>query len=150
MVERSLDGSNFNTIGFVTGNGNCSLVSKYNYRDNYVQPDMVYYYRLRQVDINNRQVYSNIRNARIGKGAGIELTVSPNPAKDYVNLFISGTTNKATVEIINASGQRIQQQNNISASNGVYKLLLKGVAKGNYNIVVHLPAGAYTARMIVE
>lgn len=150
MVERSLDGSNFNTIGFVTGNGNSSLVSKYNYRDNYVQPDMVYYYRLRQIDINNRQVYSNIRNARIGKGAGIELTVSPNPAKDYVNLFISGTTNKATVEIINASGQRIQQQNNISASNGVYKLLLKGVAKGNYNIVVHLPEGAYTARMIVE
>ena len=150
MVERSLDGSNFNTIGFVTGNGNSSLVSKYSYRDNYVQPDMVYYYRLRQVDINNRQVYSDIRNARIGKGDGIVLTVSPNPATDYVNLFISGTTNKATVEMISASGQRIQQQNNISTSNGVYKLSLNGVAKGNYNIVVHLPEGTYTTRMIVE
>lgn len=150
MVERSLDGSNFNTIGFVTGNGNSSLVSKYSYKDNYVQPAMVYYYRLRQVDINNRQVYSDIRNARIGKGAGIVLTVSPNPARDYVNLFISGTTKNATVEIISASGQRVQQQNNISASNGVYKLSLNGVAKGNYNIVVHLPEGIYTTKIIVE
>ena len=30
------------------------------------------------------------------------------------------------------------------------KLSLNGAAKGNYNIVVHLPEGTYTTKMIVE
>ena len=150
IVDRSLDAINFTKVGWVNGNGTTSLVSNYAFTDRFVQPNVVYYYRIRQVDIDNRQLYSVVRNARISQSAGIVLSVSPNPAKDFVNLFISGTTNNARIEMINASGQKIKQKDNINAFDGVYKLPLNGIAKGAYNIVVHLPEGTYTTKIIVE
>ena len=150
IVDRSLDGSNFKQIGWVNGNGTTSLTLNYGFTDRFVQPGVVYYYRIRQVDINSRQEYSVVRNARISKSDGIVLTVSPNPAKDFVNLFISGTTNKANIELINATGQKILQKNDVNAYDGIYQLPLKGSAKGTYNVVVHLPEGTYSTKIIVE
>ena len=150
IVDRSLDGSNFKQIGWINGNGTTSLNLSYGYTDRFVQPGIVYYYRIRQVDINDRQEYSVVRNARISKSDGIVLTVSPNPAKDFVNLFISGTTNKASVELINATGQKILQKNNVNAFDGIYQLPLKGSVKGTYHVVVYLPEGTYSTKIIVE
>jgi hypothetical protein len=150
IVDRSLDGSNFKQIGWINGNVTTSLNLNYGYTDRFVQPGIVYYYRIRQVDINDRQEYSVVRNARISKSDGIVLTVSPNPAKGFVNLFISGTTNKASVELINATGQKILQKNDVNAFDGIYQLSLKGSVKGTYNVVVHLPEGTYSTKIIVE
>ncbi len=150
IVDRSLDAINFKQIGWVNGKGTTSLLSNYAFMDRFVQPNVVYYYRIRQVDIDSRQVYSGIRNAHTSRDAGITLFVSPNPAKDHINLFISGTTNNASVEVINAAGQKIVQNNNINAFDGVYKIALGGIAKGAYNIVVHLPEGTYYTKVIVE
>ena len=150
IVDRSLDAINFKQIGWVNGKGTTSLLLNYGFMDHFVQPNVIYYYRIRQVDIDSRQVYSGIRNAHTSRDAGIALSVSPNPAKDHVNLFISGTTNNASVEVINAAGQKIVQKNNINAFDGVYKVALDGVAKGTYNIVVHLPEGTYYTKIIVE
>jgi hypothetical protein len=150
MVERSLDGSNFKEIGWVKGNGTTSLLSKYVYTDHFVQPGILYYYRIRQLDIDNQQQYSIIRNARINQSAVVALTISPNPAKDFLNLFISGTSNLASVELINALGQKIIQKNQVNAFGGIYQLALKGVARGIYTVVVQLPEGVYTAKAIIE
>lgn len=150
IIERSLDGTSFTQIGWVNGNGTTSLTSTYNFTDNFVQSNVTYFYRILQVDIDNRQMYSQVRNARLKPGAGISIIVNPNPAKDYVNLFIKGTNNKATVELVNALGQKLLQKNGIIASNGTYRLSLPGLSKGVYTIVVYLPEGAYTKKIIVQ
>jgi hypothetical protein len=150
MVERSLDGSNFKQIGWVNGKGTTSLVSKYGFTDHFVQPDIFYYYRINQLDVNNQKQYSVVRNARINPSSTIVLSVNPNPAKDFINLFISGTSNKASVELINASGQKIIRKNGVNPFDGIYKLSLKGLTSGTYTVVVYLPEGVYTMKAIVE
>ena len=149
-LERSTDGINFKQIGYVFGKGTTSLTQDYNFTDNFVQPNVVYYYRLRQVNYDGRETLSPIRNARIGSDAGIEIALSPNPARDYINIFIRGTANKATIQLMNAAGQKLKQVNNVNAYDGVYNLSLPAMAKGAYNIVIVLPEGTYTKKMIVE
>ncbi len=149
-IERSLDGINYKQIGWVDGNGTTSATSTYFFTDNYVQQNINYFYRIRQVDIDNRQVYSPVRNARLKPGAGISIAVNPNPSKDYVNLFITGTSNKATVELMNQAGQKLIQRNEVNAFNGVYNLPLNGLAKGVYTIVIYLPEGAFAKKIIVQ
>jgi len=150
IIERSLDGTSFSQVGWVDGNGTTPLTTTYNFTDNFVQPNVTYFYRILQVDIDNRQVYSQVRNARLKPGSRISITVNPNPAKDYVNLFIKGTNNKATVELVNGIGQKLLQKNEINTANGIYRLSLPGLSKGVYIIVVYLPEGAYTKKIIVQ
>ena len=149
-VERSIDGTSFTQIGWVNGNGTTQQAGTYNFTDNFVQPDVNYYYRLRQVDVDNRQVYSTVRIARIKPWAGILVKVSPNPAKDFAYLFISGTAGKASIQLINASGQKLWQQSGINAANGNYKLPLQGLAKGVYTLMIYLPEGAVAKKIIVQ
>ncbi|MEP7142167.1 MAG: M43 family zinc metalloprotease [Ferruginibacter sp.] len=150
IIERSLDGTNFTQVGWVNGNGTNSGAATWYFTDKYVQKGVTYYYRLRQVDIDNRQVYSPVRNARLKPGAGISILVNPNPAKDFVNLFISGSSNKATVELINAAGQKLMQQTEVNAADGIYKLPLHGLASGVYTIVIYLPEGAFAKKIAVQ
>ncbi|MEP7109051.1 MAG: M43 family zinc metalloprotease [Ferruginibacter sp.] len=150
IIERGLNGSNYTKIGWVNGNGTTALTSTYNFTDNYVQRNITYYYRIRQVDIDNRQVYSPVRNARLKPGPGISIGINPNPVKDYVNLFITGTANKATIELINSSGQKLIRKNDVNAFDGAYNLQLKGLASGVYTIVVYLPEGAFARKLIVQ
>ncbi|MFN8237209.1 MAG: T9SS type A sorting domain-containing protein [Chitinophagales bacterium] len=88
-VQRSIDGSDFNSIGFVRGNGTTNIVHNYSLEDNNVIPELVYYYRLKQVDTDGKLHYSNIIKSKL-QGAN--------------DLFISGfypnpTTTSSTLDI---------------------------------------------------
>ncbi len=100
--------------------------------------------------MDNRQVYSPVRSARLVAGKGISISVSPNPAKDFANLFINGTTNNAAIELINANGQKLLQRSNINSINGIYKLPLTGLSTGVYSLIVYLPEGAYVKKLIIQ
>lgn len=150
ILERSLDASNFKQIAFVNGNGTTGLASTYSFTDNYVQRNITYYYRIRQVDIDNRQVYSQVKNARLKPEAGISIAVSPNPAKEFANLFIKGTSNTANLVLLNATGQKLLQRNEVNAYNGVYNLPVSGLSKGVYTLVVYLPEGAFTKKIVIQ
>jgi hypothetical protein len=55
-IEKSADGISFNVIGTVQAAGNSNALSEYSYTD--VDPGAINYYRLRQVDLDNRATYS--------------------------------------------------------------------------------------------
>lgn len=150
QVERSLDGINFKQIGWVNGNGTTSLTSTYNFTDNFVQSNITYYYRLLQIDVDDRQVYSQVRNARLKADAGIKISVNPNPAKEFVNLVISGSSNRASIELLNAAGQKLLQRTEINTSNGAYNLPLPMLSKGIYTIMIYLPEGAFARKIIIQ
>ena len=150
QVERSLDGISFKQIGWVNGNGTTSLTSTYNFTDNFVQPNITYYYRILQIDVDNRQVYSQVRNARLKADAGIKISVNPNPAKEFVNLLITGSSSRASIELLNAAGQKLLQRNDVNTSNGVYNLPLPVLSKGIYTIMIYLPEGAFAKKIIIQ
>jgi len=149
VIERSTNGTNFRSIGWVNGQGTTNLETRYTFTDNYVQPDVTYYYRLRQTDFDRNEKLSEIRNAKI-KGSGVLVTVSPNPATDQVKLFIAGTNGSANVQLINAAGQVVKKWGNISSLNGVVTLDVSALASGMYSIQVITPEETSVQKLIIR
>lgn len=107
QVERSTNGQDFATIGWVdsdlTNGGN------YQYTDHGPFYEPSYFYRLKQIDWDGRYSYSVIRS--INTPAPIaKLTVFPNPSNGVFYLE-STQLRLALVEIFDSKGQRVWRQN---------------------------------------
>lgn len=120
-VERSIDGENFETIGFVKGNGNSNNVHKYSFID---ANQSSAFYRLKQIDFDGKFEYSNIVKVSNDE---ILVDLTPNPFND--NLVINSPTMIENAEIIDVTGKvklmEVVNSNkatiNTSAlSNGIY------------------------------
>ena len=147
-VERSSNGSDFSTIGWVKGRGTTVETSSYQYTDNFVQPATVYYYRLKQVDADNRSTLSSIRQAKI-LAADISVTISPNPARDNLNVFVTGSTQPADLSLVNASGQVVAKWTKADLR-APYSIYLNGFARGHYTLIIHLPDGDVRNQILLQ
>ncbi len=147
-IERSTNGVDFSAIGWVVGAGTTNDETSYHFSDNFVQANAVYYYRLKQVDLNNRQNLSGIRQARIS-GSNMTVTVSPNPAKDQLKVFVSGSSQTVDLSLVNAKGQTVGKwaKANLSAP---YTINISRFAKGYYRLVLHLPEGDVSEQVIIQ
>lgn len=101
-VERSTDGENFETIGFVEGNGTTLEVQNYTYIDNN-PTNGINYYRLRQVDFDGAFEYSDVVNVELEKET-VENRIVQNPVFNELRLNGSGI-----VIIYNSLGQPIDE-----------------------------------------
>ncbi|MFN8252277.1 MAG: cadherin-like beta sandwich domain-containing protein [Ferruginibacter sp.] len=146
VVERSTNGSTWNTIATVAAKGNSSIKTNYEIYDN-APVRGINYYRLRQVDKDGRFELSAVRNALFDSRNIIE--IAPNPAKDFINLYIGKLTGSqaVSVQLLNASGKLVysttstQQHIQISTMN---------LAKGLYFAKVITAEGPTTLRVLVD
>jgi hypothetical protein len=136
-VERSEDGVNFIRIGWVNGNGNSTTMHNYTLNDNNVVADVVYYYRLRQVDNSGRATYSSIVSARItGEDKFTVSDFIPTKVEGKTHIEIYTTTDrKVSIEIYNALGQKVE---------GRDEQLQKGTSNVEFDFS-HLASGTYSA-----
>jgi hypothetical protein len=145
-----MDGTNFEKIGWVDGKITTNTRADYIYTDNFVQPGIIYYYRLRQTDIDERTKLSVIRQAKIDE-SGISLTVTPNPSSiGVVNLFIYGSAGSADVQLVNMQGQLIKKWSRVNASAAPAKLDVSGLASGVYMLQVLLPGKKWVEKVIIR
>jgi hypothetical protein len=118
FVERSVTAANgFTTIGNVPAR-NTGLNDSYNFYDGLAGVNSnVLYYRLHSVDFNGAEKYSQVAVIRLGtKG---ELVISPNPAKNDIQLsFYSNTKTNGSIQLYNSNGQLVHQQSFTSQSAG--------------------------------
>jgi zinc-dependent metalloproteinase lipoprotein len=148
-IERGTDGVNFEKIGWVDGVVNSSNRTDYSYPDHFVQPGVLYYYRLRQADLDGREKLSMIRQAMIDRGE-ITLNLHPNPSSDYLNIFISGSTASADVSLLNLQGQLTRKWRQVNASVAPLRLNISGLASGVYFLEVQLPTGKLVEKVWVR
>ena len=144
-VERSEDGTRFQQLGWVDAKG----ASYYNYTDHFVQPEVVYYYRLQQVDVSGRLTYSPVRQAKVS-GASVTLQVTPNPATHYVQVFIRGSQQPVTIQLYNAGGTLVGQWLNQSVFRSPLRIPVGHLPKGIYTMVALLPDGVKTQKIIKQ
>ena len=149
VIERSLNGVDFVKIGWVDGKLNSNQLTNYTYTDNFVQPNIIYHYRLRQTDIDNREKLSAIRQAKI-KSSNIEVSISPNPAKDQVRLFVSGTLGLTDVNLINAEGQIVRSWRQINTTSSPAALDIRNLATGIYMLQVVTPQSTTVEKLIIN
>ncbi|MEO6456400.1 MAG: reprolysin-like metallopeptidase [Ginsengibacter sp.] len=84
----------FIKIGFIPAKGNSSNVQYYTLNDNDVKKGIVYFYRLRQVDLNNISVYSDIKRAKINLEGKIIASIQPHPFYNNAELYLEGIDKK--------------------------------------------------------
>jgi hypothetical protein len=106
-IQSSLDGAVWRGIARVEARGNSTVPVDYGYKDTATQ---LKYYRLQVVDKDGKFSYSLVQAINCGNKNG-KITVYPNPARDQIELTISGINRHSLpVKIINSAGQVVWQQ----------------------------------------
>lgn len=149
-VERSTDAGNYSAIGWVDGIGNSSVASNYQFTDNFVQPNTLYYYRLKQTDIDNRQSISEIRQARINDRAALIVNIAPNPAKDRVFVFTSGSSELADINLFDSKGRLVNSWRKVNCSTAPKELVFGQLAQGVYMLQLVTEGSVTTEKIIIQ
>ncbi|MCZ7616174.1 MAG: T9SS type A sorting domain-containing protein [Ignavibacteriaceae bacterium] len=107
-VQRSINGNDFSSIGFVNGKGTTTERQNYSYRDKIIA-DGKYYYRLKQIDYLGQSEYSDIIEIDIKIFNSFLLEQNyPNPFNPVTTIGY-GLKEKSNVKItvINSIGEEV-------------------------------------------
>lgn len=133
MVERSLDGAKFNSVGSVEAR-NTTVQQGYFYKE-ILSPSLltapVIYYRLKMVDEDGDASYSRVITVTPKKLMG--LSISPNPATDFVNISMA---NASMISISSITGQIL------------YRTSVDPTADTHHLRFNKLPAGVYLLKVL--
>lgn len=144
VVERSFDGVQFDSIGYVAGNGTTLLSQAYDFVDAWPGGGWNYY-RLKQIDYDKAFEYSKIIPV-YAAGDG-QTSIYPNPASS--SLYIShGASNPVSdAHLLNAqTGQAIHLMHDEKQP---ARYLLDGIPAGTYVVSFTLDGRRYTEKVIV-
>ncbi|MCG9880165.1 MAG: GEVED domain-containing protein, partial [Bacteroidia bacterium] len=141
MVERSLDGRKFESVQFVKGNGTTSQVSNYLLLDEKAfNLASTLYYRLRQIDFDETESFSNIVKVERNELNLSNVTAVPNPFVGSTKIeFVSATTSPYTISIVDVQGKEIATRT-VNVKEGMNSILLpelEGVNAGIYFVNVN-------------
>ncbi len=140
-IERRVGSGVYQKIAFVDskapgGNGDAF---SYSFEDAENLPKGVTYYRLRQVDLDGRATYSEIKAVRTGNGT-IILSVYPNPSRGTTNVALPSGVGTYDVSVDDFTGKSIQRFSGLTSSN----LQLNNLKPGMYMLRVSIRATGET------
>lgn len=107
VVERSVNGEQFNAIGKLSAKGNSKIVTAYNFNDAgvFTSDDVtVAYYRLKMVDMDGSSEYSKTIAIRNASAERASVNAYPNPFLNSTTIMVSEIGNH-TVEVVDITGK---------------------------------------------
>ncbi len=141
VIERSTNGKdNWQTAGTVTATGNSSLLKDYSFTDKNAMSGNNYY-RLRQVDVDLKAVYSATVMVNFKNTANLEFAVYPNPVLDYATITLNSNLNsKGIIKIIDAAGAvHVQKTVDVIPGNNTFRISnLAPLSCGMYMLQVNI------------
>ena len=130
LIERSVDGSKWETVASVNANGtNNTLIS---YKSSDEKPvNGISYYRLKTVDKDQSSAYSKIES--IERNAKDVFSIFPNPSKGIITINFSKEAKDLSYRVIDVTGKVIREaiKENLESK---MTLDLSGLDKGLYFI----------------
>ena len=126
-VQKSKDGSNFETISFVASTSNNGDAASYDFTDN-APFNGKNYYRLKQIDKDQNFKYSPVRFIDFSSAGYVR--VFPNPVEEILNINTNITFNKATISITDMKGQIVLKKDVIGS--GAITVPLNNLIPGMY------------------
>jgi len=136
-IERSEDGKIFKKIGQIKGNGTSLEEINYAYKDDQVQNNRLYYYRLKQVDFDGDFEYSTIQSAKL-EGIDKTLKIYPNPTngKEKIRLEFQGENREFNFQILNLYGKVLKEikRDFVGKNKAVLELDISNLPSGLYFI----------------
>ena len=149
ILERSVDGDNWEFRSEIEAAGNSNSVINYQYEDLYSER-FVGYYRLTQIDVDGKQkVYDPIYVEC--KVVQKDLAIYPNPSNgDFKVKIVTSSTSEGTVNVISADGTHMlsQQMTLFPGINTCY-FEAQTLNRGVYLVVVKYDNYTKTERLII-
>jgi subtilisin-like proprotein convertase family protein len=138
-VLRSTDAINFVKIGEVNAAGNSNSTKTYAYNDHNVSAGIIYYYVVREVDIDSKSHLTNIVNSRLEKAEFELISIYPNPTVD--NTTITMYTKEAreiTLMVYNDIGEMMKkEQKSLKEGLNEWNVETEKWAKGVYYFIIN-------------
>lgn len=152
-IQRSNNNEDWYSIGFVNGAGNSSSTLNYSFIDKEPAPGK-YFYRLQQVDLDNRSKLSSTVSATIsGKGKTALFQNSPNPVKSTTLIrFDLPDRQQVRLSVVDMSGREVQTLVNKTADQGSHVITLNAasLSKQLYIIRLQTETEIITKQMLVQ
>jgi hypothetical protein len=131
IIERSMDGANYEGIKTIAGAGNSNVILEYSYTDASISAEGKIYYRLKQADLDGKFTYSSVQVVTLNGNE--KINVYPNPVRDQFKVDLPAGISNAVLHIYDAKGmlvsvQRIVDGQTVSTNgwnSGSYYLLIK-------------------------
>ncbi len=123
IVERSTDAKEFEDAGTVQGNGTTAEISEYSFTDNSAETGKQLYYRLKQVDFNGNNDYSEVITLLPPQESN--LSVYPSMVRNNITFEIEG---EHTLSIYNLQGKLMLQKQ----LDGYSELNISAFPQGTY------------------
>jgi len=140
-IEKSINGNQYEPIGRVAGKGTTSQTNSYSFTD-HAPLAMINYYRLKQVDIDNRYKYSAVVTIKLEGKLKKSINIFPNPVSDKINFRISSDISaNGFINITDALGQSIYRRN---------ESFVRGDNVFALNSLKNLPKGVYTLQVVFD
>jgi hypothetical protein len=152
-IQRSVNGVDFRTLGWQDGVGTSTMTNTYSFDDHEAVKNVIYYYRLKQVDLDGTITYTNIVSARIEGENENSLTVYPNPNTKNnpfgVDLMSSEETT-AQLYVYDLHGKVFYTQPlDLKIGNNVFLVPSNNLESGQYMIVVRAAHIVLTEKVVV-
>jgi hypothetical protein len=150
IIEKSIDGANFENIQRVENLENSDQVELFNAID--FKPALGdNYYRVKQVYKDGSFDYTDVKNVRFNIDLE-SLSMYPNPAQDELNLNLKAIAGKeANIKIINNFGQVVQQVDIGKVENNNVRIPLNNLENGFYQVHIQVDKGrAITKKLIID
>ncbi|HEX5154646.1 MAG TPA: T9SS type A sorting domain-containing protein [Parafilimonas sp.] len=155
FVERSKNGKDFTSIGFVKGAGNSNKVVDYTYTDASLKDVNVSktYYRLNQVDIDGKSTYSKVISLSLDNlvNSG-QWKLYPNPVKDVATVELNlAASSKVKARLISRDGKTLLNVDKGLLHGGTQQFYIntQTIAKGSY--ILRITIGDKTSsRLLIK
>ncbi len=147
-IERSVDGSEFSSIGIIRGSGTRDDVSNYSFID-YHPLFGKNYYRLKQFDLDKGFAYSKIIVIDyVDESGGVALF--PNPTNGELNLYFNHIPSDNSVVFIHSTnGQLLAQFDLANIENQQLVINVANYPKGTYFVKI-IEAGGLTTQKFTK
>ena len=146
-VEHSRNGKDFSYIGEVNSAGNSVIEQAYEFLHKEPGPG-THYYRLRQVDLDGRYKYTNVRSISF-QSLIAGLSIFPNPANDMLYIRFEEPIRSGLLELYNEVGQLVHTQ---SLDRRTYQaeLRLHQFPGGVYWLRTQAEGAFYSQKIVVQ
>lgn len=136
-VQRSIDGEHYYKIGWVDGRGNTTEAANYAFVDQTVRSNVNYYYRLKQLDYNGKEEYSDSHTIKLQSESFVKtLQIYPNPSSGNSELVVeiqSTTSESSKIELFNQLGQKVREMDvNLIGGFNQLSVDVADLKNGNY------------------
>lgn len=137
QVERSFDGTLFEALAFVPGNGTSTQAHTYSFVDAGVgQQHSTVYYRLQQRDLDGKTNYSPVRAVAFApQSPALSVTLYPNPATEQTTLDLTALpAGQYQMRIVDLTGRLVQTH--LLAGGLAHLLAVSDLPSGSYVVLI--------------